>query len=68
VESSALLAPVAIGELVMNPRWAGSAGDSLRPIAAVWALAADTRFAAIAVDQLGTPSTDTWSNQCRLGP
>ncbi len=35
MESSALLAPVAIGELVMNTRWAGSAGDSLRPKAVI---------------------------------
>ena len=35
VERNALLAPVAIGELVMNPRWAGSAGDSLRPKAVI---------------------------------
>lgn len=33
MERNALLAPVAIGELVMNTRWAGSAGDSLRPVA-----------------------------------
>ena len=33
-ESSALLAPVAIGEFVMKPRCAGSTGDSLRPVGA----------------------------------